>query len=443
MKKFLLFYATWMVAASVAHAYVGETFTSLTEEGVEMTFVVTDEEGKTCQVGVGDGVAPCVSKSTRGCVTVPQSACGYRVTALAGFAFYMCEGVTSVILPEGITSIGSEAFSQSGVSHLSIPASVTSIGIMPFPHLSTVTVSSGNLVYSSPEGSNAVIETAGNSLVAGCGGTVIPPDVASIGAYALAHCPVETVEIPRSVSRIGGYAFSWSGIRSIEIPEGITVLESGLFEHCGKLTSVVLHDGIESVRPRCFSSCGSLSSICLPGSLRTLGHSSFAQCESLEEIVIPEGVEEIPDYAFIQCSSLSDVRLPESLRRIGDGAFAACFSLDSISLPSRLSELGSAVFLDAPISSIRLYSTDPPKALEGTFIGNYQARLYVPAGCAEVYRNTEVWENFTDLVEFEASDIVTAEAPLRNLTVYDLQGRRLSAPPSHGVYIQGGRKLVR
>ena len=431
------------MALCPALADVGDTFTAVTEEGVEMTFVVTDEENKTCQAGRGNGTeSRCVSSSTEGCVTIPPTAGGYRVTALADFAFYLCEGVTSVILQEGIESIGQDAFTQCGVRHLNIPASVTSIGPCPFTSLETLSVSSDNPVFSSPDGSNAVIETATQTLVAGCGGTVIPPGVTSIRSYALSFCPVRTIEIPQSVTSIGGHAFYLSGLRTIEIPFSITVLENGVFEACGALSTVVLPEGLETIGPRCFSNCKKLSSINLPESLGSLGHNVFERCESLKEMVIPEGVKEIPDFAFIQCSSLRDVRLPESLRRIGDGAFAACLSLDSISLPSGLSELGYSVFGEEPLSSIRLFCTTPPSANETTFMENYQSRLYVPQGCAETYRSAEVWRNFKDIVEFDTNHITTIKPPAAQSPAYDLSGRPIASPPSHGVYIRNDRKYV-
>ena len=444
MRKILLICVLSTVSVCPALADVGDTFTVLTAEGVEMTFVVTDEENKTCQAGTGNGIeSRCVSSATKGSVTIPRTAGDYRVTAVAEFAFYMCYGVSSVILPEGITSIGQEAFNESGVEELSIPASVTTIGITPFPHLTRLTVSVDNPVFSSPEGSNAVIETATQTLVAGCGGTVIPPGVTSIRSYAFSFCPVSTIEIPQSVTSIGGHAFYFSGLLTIEIPSSITVLEDGVFDTCGALSSVTLPEGLETIGPKCFRNCNKMTSINLPESLRTLGHNVFESCESLEEVVIPEGVEEVPDYAFIQCSSLRDVRLPESIRRIGDGVFAACLSLDSVSLPSGLSELGYSVFGDGSLSSIRLFCATPPSANETTFMENYQIRLYVPQGSAETYRSAEVWRNFKDIVEFDTNHIADIKPPVTQEPAYDLTGRRLSSIPSHGVYIRGGRTYVK
>jgi hypothetical protein len=512
MRKILLICVLSTLSVWSALAVVGDTFTAVTAEGVEMTFTVTDEEGRTCQAGTGKGAESCVSQGTQGKVTIPGSVSGYQVTAVAPYAFNLCaqltsvtlpDGVmeighhafancaglqsvsipstvrmigvscfeycpslTSVSLPEGITeipdmlfdnceglesfhipmsvrTIGNEAFAFSGIRELEIPSGVTSIGYCPFPHVSALTVSPDNPVFSSPEGSNAVIETATQTLVAGCGGTVIPPGVTSIRSYALSFCPVSTIEIPQSVTSIGGHAFYFSGLRTIEIPSSITVLEDGVFENCGALSSVTLPEGLETIGPKCFRNCNKLTSITLPESLRSLGHSAFERCESLEEMVIPKGVEEIPDYAFTQCSSLRDVRLPESIRRIGDGAFAACLSLDSVSLPSGLSELGYCVFGEGPLSYIRLFCTTPPSANETTFMENYQIRLYVPQGCAETYRSADVWRNFKDIVEFDTNHIADIKPPVTQEPAYDLTGRRLTTPPTHGVYIRGGRKYVK
>ena len=512
MRKILLLYVLLTVSVWPALAAVGDTFTAVTAEGVEMTFSVTDEEGRTCQVGTGKGAESCVSQGTQGNVTIPGSVSGYLVTAVAPYAFNLCAHLTSVTLPDGVMeighhafancaglqsvsipstvrmigvscfeycrsltavslpegiteipdmlfdnceglesfhipmsvrTIGNEAFAFSGVRELEIPSGVTSIGYCPFPHVSALTVSGDNPVFSSPEGSNAVIETATHALVAGCGGTVIPPGVTSIRSYALSHCLTETMAIPESVTSIGGHAFSGSGLRSVELPAGVTVLEDCVFEGCGRLTSVTLPDGLETIKPRCFRSCKSLAAITLPGSLRSLGSEAFGYCESLGSVAIPEGMEEIPEFAFTDCLSLREVCLPESLRRIGDGAFVSCASLDSISLPSGLSELGYSVFGEEPLSSIRLFCQVPPLANETTFMENYQSRLYVPQGCAETYRSAEVWRNFKDIVEFDASHVTAVTTPVTQESIYDLSGRRLITPPSHGIYIQNGRKYVR
>ena len=98
-----------MLIALTAKASAGDTFTAVTEEGVVVTFSVTDEENKTCQVGTG--TESCVSPDTHGSLTILRYANGYEVTAIAPSAFLDCTHLTAVSLPDGITEIGFQAFS--------------------------------------------------------------------------------------------------------------------------------------------------------------------------------------------------------------------------------------------------------------------------------------------------------------------------------------------
>ena len=256
-----------LVSVSV-QASVGDTFTALTDEGVSVTFSVTSEENKTCQVGTG--TESCVSPDTHGSLTILRYANGYEVTAIAPSAFLDCTHLTAVSLPDGITEIGFQAFSYckslegidlpdglrricaeafiySGIQEIRIPAGVTVIEGTPFPHVSVLTVADDNPVFCSPEGSNALIERATSMLVAGCGSTVIPQGVTAIGPFAFNHCMLNTIAIPESVTEIGTDAFYHSYLESIEIPHTVSNIGAHAFGNCGALKSVVLHEGTESI----------------------------------------------------------------------------------------------------------------------------------------------------------------------------------------------------
>ncbi len=452
-----------LVSVSVK-ASVGDTFTALTDEGISVTFSVTSEENKTCQVGTG--TESCVSPDTHGSLTILRYANGYEVTAIAPSAFLDCTHLTAVSLPDGITEIGFQAFSYckslegidlpdglrricaeafiySGIQEIRIPAGVTVIEGTPFPHVSVLTVADDNPVFCSPEGSNALIERATSMLVAGCGSTVIPQGVTAIGPFAFNHCMLNTIAIPESVTEIGTDAFYHSYLESIEIPHTVSNIGAHAFGNCGALKSVVLHEGTVSIGARCFRNCKSLQSVSLPMSIRSLGRDVFQSCFALEEMTIPDGVEEIPTAAFVNCTSLRSIRLPESIRRIGEMAFYLCESLDSISLPSGLEEMGRIVFGEKPLSAYRLFCEVPPAVDETTFMGNYESRLYVPEGTAAIYKTADVWRNFKDIVEFNTNRITTVDAQACQKPIHDLQGRRLSSPPDKGVYILDGKKYVK
>ena len=150
-------------------------------------------------------------------VTIPNS-----VTSIGWGAFVGCYGLTSVTIPNSVTSIGQSAFEGcSGLTSITIPNSVTSIGINAFrscTNLTSITVESGNTNYDSRDNCNAIIETASNTLIAGCKNTRIPNSVTSIGDLAFSDCTgLTSVTIPNSVTTIGEYNQEIKGETNVEI----------------------------------------------------------------------------------------------------------------------------------------------------------------------------------------------------------------------------------
>ena len=139
---------------------------------------------------------------------------GGGIETIPANAFEGCTSLTSFTIPNNVRTIESEAFARcTGLTSLTIPSTVSSIGLCAFYYcnsLESIVVEAGNRNYDSRENCNAIIETASNTLIAGCNNTLIPFGVTSIGKGAFYECDdLTSIVIPSSVTSIGEEAFRY------------------------------------------------------------------------------------------------------------------------------------------------------------------------------------------------------------------------------------------
>ena len=192
------------------------------------------------------------------------------VTEIGSEAFYRCSSLTSITLPDSLTEIGSEAFYEcSSLTSITIPASVTKIGDYVFcecSSLSSIDVDENNNMFSSVDG---IIYNKKKTI--------------------LKLCPEgrKSINIPNNVTKIGYYAFSGcESLTSITIPYGVTEIGSGAFSCCSSLTSITIPDSVTKIGDYAFSYCDLLTSITIPNGVMEIDKGAFEDCSSLEKLTI-------------------------------------------------------------------------------------------------------------------------------------------------------------
>ncbi len=332
-------------------------------------------------------------------VIIPAAINGLPVTHIRNWAFFW-KGLTSIIIPNTVVSIGECAFGDNSLTSVSIPESVTHIGNRAFDRNNltnvvvpdTVEVLGENVfLYNSRKGSKSgvpaqqvaaedefstmaykneitIIRYIGDKT------DIIIPErihnlpVTHIGDEAFYDKNLTSIIIPEGVISIGSRAFSSNNLTSTIIPNSITSMEDDAFlaqtvsaEHefstiaykneititryNGNEKNVVIPSQINSLPVTHIGhsafSYSNLTSIIIPETVKTIGHSAFSD-NNLTSVVIPKGVKTIGIRAF-ENNDLTSVIIPESVASIEHNAFAYN-NLTSVLVPDTVVSIGGSVF---------------------------------------------------------------------------------------------------
>ena len=279
-------------------------------------------------------------------VEIPNS-----VTSIGDYAFAYCSSLTSVTIGESVTSIGDAAFyNRSSLTSMTIPNSVTSIGDDAFRGCSKLTS-----------------VTIGNS-------------VTSIGAYAFEDCyKLTSVTINSDAIVSKNYSSSSNisdifGSRVTEYIIGDNVRGIGkyAFDGCSSLTSVTIGNSVTSIGYEAFDGCSSLTKTNYTGDIAGwcnikfgsgsanpmyCSYNFYINDQEIKDLVIPNSVISIGDYAFFRCSSLTSVTIGESVTSIGSGVFEGCYALTSVTIGNSVTSIGSGAFEDcSSLTSVTINS---------------------------------------------------------------------------------------
>lgn len=424
-------------------------------------YKVLSLEDLTCEI------APRYSKSSNysGYFTIPNEVQyqgrTFKVIQIGEYAFAE-SSVNSVTVPEGIKTIGEEAFSECGrIVSMQIPSTVTSIGSRSF--------------------------FSCKSLV--------------------------SITLPKSMTSIGDWAFTYcTSLSQITIPDGISSIQGSTFRGCTSLVDVSISQSVKSIGESAFENCSALVSIDLPNSLESIGESAFKSCSTLKEFKVPSSCNEIRNYAFNDCKNLKKLIIEDNttplllgfsylrndyakqysdlftsnnnfsldtlylgriakrglkwltnggrdFRIVADyGIFGS--NLRSITIGNMVTDeiynsderylfskikshhitIGNGITTIPDLSyneyldSIVVLNEIPPSAVGFANKTYLDCRLYVPKGCKAAYESADVWKNFWNVIELEQDfntlDIKTYNETSGEIEVsrYSVDGKRINAP---------------
>ena len=248
--------------------------------------------------------------------------------------FYNCSSLASVTLPDGLTTIGTNAFRNCySLSSVNIPESVTTVENNAFQNCSSLAepLYSSKLFVFMPTSKEGTYD--------------VPDGITEIAPYAFRNCYYLTkITIPESVTTVGNYAF----------------------QNCTGLTEPVYNSTLFACMP-----VNSTGSYTIPDGIKTVAPYAFNNCNSLINVIVPEGVTSIGEYAFYYCNSLTGVTLPASTESIGNYVFYGC-----------------NVLADVYVNAVT------PPALEGNLMYDFTGKIYVPLESVEAYRSADNWRAY-------------------------------------------------
>jgi uncharacterized protein YjdB len=340
-------------------------------------------------------------------------------------AFNLCTSLTSIVIPEGVKVLGMQAFINcTSLVEITLPESLTTIGTMTFgscTSLTSIVIPSGVQVI---EGNAFQACSALTSVVFK---SPTPPTLSG-SVFAAVNIDNLTITVPLG-SKAAYRAIDewWNNFNIVE--EGASTGQTwqigaenpsdviATLDESGTLTisgaGAMQNFALQSPAPWA-SLRNSIKNVVIENGVTNIGNYAFSDCESLISVTIPESVTSIGLAAFHRCILLAEVTLPSSLTNIGTLAFSNCHALTSIVIPESVHTIGSHAFQVCTALTSVIFKNPVPPTIEGSLfsaVNMDNLTFTVPAGTESAYRAIEGWSSF-NIVEATVETISVTSVTL-------------------------------
>lgn len=319
---------------------------------------------------------------------------------IADYAFYECNGLTGISMPNTVKIVGRAAFYKcKKLTTVTLPETLQVIDDYTFYHCDRLKL------FALPP----MLKVIGRSAFYKCGSVyeegeadtdrdtlIIPVGVEVIGDYAFYGCGQESkadleseqdtvihgidiVILGDGVKHIGEYAFyHFVSLRQIVFGENVQTIGEKAFYKCTSLEQVSFSSGLTTIGDKAFYRCEALTSVVLPDTTKTIGNYAFYRCEALEELVIGRGVTEIGEFAFYACANVKRLYLPATLRSLGKQAFRNCKGLTSVIVSNNIETMGAHAFYGCSSLTIYVEATEAKENWHAHWNSSYRPVVW---GC--------------------------------------------------------------
>ncbi len=349
------------------------------------------------------------------------------VSTVGEFAFYNCDALEEVSLPNSLKTVASFAFYFSRkLPAITIPAGVTAIGEYAFQYCEGLSFI--RFLGSAPQiDSDAFYDVTATAGYPGNDSSWTADRLQKYGGKLTWVADTESYIASGSCGDGLGWCLDWNGTLTVSgagaMPDYYSSASRPWNAYKGMIFSVRVEGGVTCVGSLAFYECAHLKEVVLEEPVASVGGSAFARCTALRRVELPDSLTQLDNVAFSQCERLQSIRLPEGLTALNSGVFSECVSLRQLHIPAATVSVDTSAFSRcAALETITVDADNPNYSSDGTalYSKDKSRLLYVPDGFRGAYTLASQTTAINTL--FMSPGLTAIHVPQDNPTYTDIDG---------------------